>query len=104
MIVYIKEKYINLKNFKENSLVDARYIFNNVPDNIVICLNENSPLISEELGKKSGYLLDCEIKPVYKTDICFDNSNNGIFYRYEYQAKYYEILSNRNLINIIFHF
>ena len=41
-----------------------------------------------------------ELKLVNKTDICFDYSNNSILYKYEYQGKYYENLTNGNLINI----
>ena len=36
---------------------------------------------------------------VNKTDICFDYSNNSIFYRYEFQGLYYDNCINGNLIN-----
>ena len=41
-----KLKYINIKNFEEtrinNNTADYRNIFNGVPDNVVICINENN--------------------------------------------------------------
>ena len=78
-------------------------IFNNVPDNIVECLNVDSTKIKQEILKKINCHLDCsdnwEIELIHKTDICFDNSNNGILYKYEYQEKYYEKLNNGDLIN-----
>ena len=96
-------KYVNLKNIREDRLGDVTNIFNNVPDNIVACLNENSVMIKQEISQKINYRLDCsddwEIKQIHKTDICFDYSNIGILYKYEYQGKYYEDYINKILKN-----
>ena len=35
-------EYINMKNFKEISLTSYNDMFTNVPDNIVVCINENN--------------------------------------------------------------
>ena len=96
-------KYINLKNFGEDKLAVVTNIFNNVPDNIVACLNENSVQIKQEISKKINYRLDCsddwEIKQIHKEDVCFDYFNQSILYEYEYQGKYYEDYTNKNLTN-----
>ena len=91
--------YINLKNFIEHDPLRVINIFLNVPDNIVVCLNGNSIKILEQMQSKNGYILNCEIKPVFRTDICFDYSNNGILYKYEYEGKYHEKLTDENLIS-----
>ena len=96
-------RYINLKNFVENDNLDVYDIFNNVPNNVVICLNENNTKILEKIQNKNSYRLDCsddwKIKLVNKTDVCFGYSNNIIFYKYEYHGEFYENLINGNLIN-----
>ena len=52
-------EYINLKNFIENEDLSVTNIFNNVPDNIVVCLNKYSTKIKTEIEKKSNYTLNC---------------------------------------------
>ena len=62
-------EYINMKNFKETSLLEKyNDMFTNVPDNIVVCINENNiknkiyPQIQnikchiEDILKKQAYL------------------------------------------------
>ena len=101
-----KLEYINLTNFKDNNSLNVTDIFNSVPDNIVVCLNESSDKILNEIKKKNCYTLDCsdnwkinQKKIVSKTDICFDIFNNDILYKYEYHGLYYENCINGNLIN-----
>ena len=101
-----KLEYINLKNFVENSSLSIIDIFENVPDNIVACLNESSSKILGAIKNKSCYTLDCsdnwkinQKKLVNKTGMCFDDSNIGILYNYEYQGIYYENCINGNLTN-----
>ena len=101
-----KLEYINLNNFKENISLDVTNIFNGVPDNIVVCLNENSNKIKQEIINKACYTLDCsddwkinKKKLVNKTDLCFDYYNNSILYKYEYHGLYYEDCMNGNLTN-----
>ena len=99
-------EYINLKNFFGDSLSSFDNIFNSIPDNIVICLNERNYKILSELNNKSCYSLYCsedwekvQKKIVNKTGICNDNTNNDIFYKYEFNGKYYESCNNQNLTN-----
>ena len=99
-------EYINLKNFIENNSQQITNIFKNVPENIVVCLNENSPKILKEIMNKNCFTFNCsdnyeinQKKIVNKSNICFDNSNNGILYNYEYQGKYYENCMNGNVMN-----
>ena len=98
--------YIYLNNFIETQLLSAENIFNEIPDNVVICLNDNSDKILSEIIKKKCYTIDCsdslEIKQkklVNKTGICYNNLDYDIIYNYEYNGKYYENCINGNLIN-----
>ena len=52
--------YINLKNFNEINLNSYSNMFNGVPDNITICINENttSNKIFPQIRNKS-YKVDC---------------------------------------------
>ena len=87
-----KLEYINLKNFKETNLRYYPDIFENVPDNIVVCLNDNSNIIKQQIMDKTCYTIDCsdnwkinKKKKVNKTDVCYNNFNKGIIYKWEYQ-------------------
>ena len=99
-------EYLNLKNFIENITLDIENIFTNVPDNVVVCLNENSNKILNEIKTKNCYSLNCsdswktkQKKIVNKPDVCLDISHNTIFYNYEYNGLYYENCSNGILYN-----
>jgi len=54
-----KLEYINLKNFIENESLSVTYIFDNVPNNVIVCINENSNKIKTQIEKKSNYIIDC---------------------------------------------
>ena len=105
----LKLEYINLNIFTEISLPTASStynMFNKVPDNVVVCLNQNSNKIKKEIMNKNCYSIDCtdnwelnQKKLVNKDDLCYDYSNNGILYNYKYQGLYYESCVNRNLTN-----
>lgn len=99
-------KYINLSNFIEKESTSYIGIFNEVEENIVVCINESNHKIISELKKKSCYVIDCskdwELKRrniVNKKSICKTNYNKYITYKYEYNGKYYEHCVNGNLIN-----
>ena len=70
----INLEFINLKNFNENNLnIDYAFdIFKNVPNNIVVCINDNLNIILSELNKTKCYSISCSDnwKLVQKT---FDN-------------------------------
>ena len=61
----INLEYINLKNFTEKSLNgnvnNFSNIFRNIPENVVICIDENNTKnkIFPQIKKKSCYLIDC---------------------------------------------
>ena len=53
-----KLEYINLKNFKDSKFViNLENIFNQVPDNIVICINKNNTKILEQIEQKNVIIL-----------------------------------------------
>ena len=98
--------YLNLKNFIENNSLHYSGIFNGVPDNIVICLNESSNIILNEIKNKKCYDIDCsdnynQKKIVNKTDICLAIDDNYILYKYEFNGIYYEDCNGGNLTNNI---
>ena len=99
-------EYINLKYFIENFSLSVDSIFSKVPNNVIVCLNENSTKILAKIKEKNKYSIDCsecwrikEKKTVNKTVVCSDYHNNDILYRYKYEGKYYENCLNGNLIN-----
>ena len=101
-----KLEYINLKNFEEHSPLYVNNIFKGLPENIVVCLNDNSIKILEALMGINCYTIDCtknwelnQKKIVNKTDICFNNYNNNILYKYKYNGLYYEHCINGSVIN-----
>ena len=58
-------EYINLKNFNENKLSDDynyySFIFDLIPENVVICINEdnNRNKIIPQIKNKTCYTIDC---------------------------------------------
>ena len=101
-------EYINLKNFNESKLTSYSNMFKGVPDNVIICINENNTnnTIFPQIKEKKCYTIDCsnnwqknQIKRINKTNICTDINNISIQYNYEYQGLYYESCINGNLIN-----
>ena len=54
-------KYINLKNFNDFELTDIglKNIFSNVPNNIVICINENNSKILNQIKQIKCSNIDC---------------------------------------------
>ena len=105
-----KLSFINLSSFTENDLISYSNIFERVPDNVVICLNNennNSNKILRQLNLYINcYTIYCsndwqikQKKLVNETGICKNNFNNDILYKYEFKGKYYEYCINGNLMN-----
>ena len=99
-------EYIHLKNFIENDSLDTLDIFKSVPENVVVCLNENSNKVKQSLMNKLCPSFDClddwkknQKKKVTITNICYDIFNKSILYKCEYQGLYYENSINGKLIN-----
>ena len=57
----INLEYIDIINFQEDNLnISFTYsIFDKVPDNIVICINNNTSIIFEEIKKLNCYAIAC---------------------------------------------
>ena len=101
-------EYINLKNFLITSSYGTENIFQDVPENVVICLDGNSDQLKQQIyNKKNCYTEDCSDnwkqnqKKQVNERVCFDTSNNVIIYRYEYERKYYESCTNGVPINTL---
>ena len=100
-------EYINLKNLKENNSLNYVDIFSEVPDNIVVCINEDSSKILDELkNKKSCYNIECskdwkskQKKLINGNNICINNCSDDEVYKYEYNGLCYENCSKGFLSN-----
>jgi len=93
--VYLE--YINMKNFKEDNLRVYHDMFNNVPENVVLCINDNNIQILSQLNDKDCYIIDCsddwkinQNKMLYDTGQCIDNCENDLEYKFEYNNKCYK--------------
>ena len=108
----INLEYINLKNFKEYQIYkDSDYyekMFYGVPDNVVICINENNNqnIIFPQIKQKTCYTIDCsddwkskQKKIVAKTGKCVNSCDNEIVYKYEYDSKCYDNCPNGFLVD-----
>ena len=73
--------FLNLKNFIENNSLDITNIFNVIPDNIVICLNENSNKILTQISQKKCFSINCsyEMKANNYSN-CYKNCNYYHFF------------------------
>ena len=100
-------EYINLKNFKKNILNIYRDFFYNTPDCFVLCINDsiNENIILSEFKDKC-ITIDCSYnwkskakKRVNIKDLCYDENNKSILYKYEYNNKYYENCQNGIVFN-----
>ena len=99
-------EYINLKNINENDLkeLNGRNIFSNLPENIVICINENlaeNNLFPETKNKKCS-VFDCSgdwkskrKKIIFKTNECIDSCRESSQYIFEYNGKCYDNCTNK---------
>ena len=72
----------------------------------MVCLNENNNKISQKIKEKNCYTINCfddwetnKKKLINESNLCFDISNNNIFYNYEYQGLFYENCLNGYLTN-----
>ena len=54
-----KLKYINLKSFIEHKDLKVTDIFYNIPNDVTICLNENSTIIKSKI--LNSYILNCSV-------------------------------------------
>ena len=99
----INLEYINLYKFNEIKLSACTEIFVDVPENIVICIDENNiknnvlPQISKIKCKTISCSKDwksIQKKIINDTNECIDSCENSTQYKYEYNGKCYENCSN----------
>ena len=103
----INLEYINLKNFIEyqlnESLSDYENMFYNLPENVVICINENltEEKILPQIKNLSCHVIDCsnnwkskQKKITNDTNECIESCDNSTQYKYEYNGKCYENCTN----------
>ena len=95
-------EYINLKNFDESQLTAvSKYekMFENIPSNVVICINEskNQNIIFPQIKKIECYIIDCsddwkskQKKIIPKTGKCLESCDKDPQYKYEYNGKCYD--------------
>ena len=96
-------EYINFNNFDENSLKYYENMFYNVPENIVISMNEsNTQKILNEIKNIACYTLASTDVWKFKqkkiindsTNQCIESCDNSSQYKYEYNGKCYENCEN----------
>ena len=91
-------EYINLYNFKENRLENDASMFSFIPENVVICINENIKKIFREIYNNiKCYTIDCsndwkskQKKIINVINECIESCNKSDIYKYEYNGKCYE--------------
>ena len=99
----INLEYINLKKFKEIKLITYNKIFVGVPENIVICIDENNikDKILQHISNITCHTIYCsddwkskQKKIINNTNKCINSCENSNQYKYEYNGKCYETCSN----------
>ena len=99
----INLEYININNFNERKLLANIDMFLNIPENVVICINENitKEKIFPQIESKHCYTIDCsntwkekQKKIINNTNECIESCDKSIQYKYEYNGKCYENCSN----------
>ena len=96
----INLEYINMYNFGAKESVNATDMLANVPDNIVICVNEDSytgSIVIAQIKNINCYTKDCsndwksnQKKIINNINQCIDSCSNSTEYIYEYNGKCYE--------------
>ena len=95
--------YVNLFNFNQTKLRYQTNMFRDVPNNIVLCLNNknNNDKILNQLDDKSCYIKDCssdwkskQKKIISDSNDCIDKCEDDPIYKYEFNGKCYETQIN----------
>ena len=100
-------EYINLINFDERYARNEENTYNNmfynVPNNVVICINESitKNKIFPQIKNKSCYVIDCsndwkskQKKIINNTNECIESCNYSSPYKFEYNRKCYKNCKN----------
>ena len=104
----IKLEYINIINIRETNKLSSSYesMFDNVPENIVICINkeQNKDHIFPQISRKLFYTIDCsdnwktkQKKIIIESGICNENS-----VKYKFQRNCCTNCVNENLDDLIY--
>ena len=80
-------KYINFKNFGNNNNFNFTSIFDDVPENIVYCVDKSSQLYNL-LSQKKNSVFDCNdnllknlTEIIFRTNISIDNYSENLLYK-----------------------
>ena len=86
--------YINLYNYTNESNPIISNIFFSTPDNLIICINNSSPIFSQLYSRKC-VINDCSKyknnkKIIYENRICLDDCEDDKIYKYKYDDFCYD--------------
>ena len=96
-------EYLNLNNFDENQFNYYPSMFENIANNIVICINEgkNKDKILPQIKQISCPTIDCsddwkskQKKIINETGECINSCEDSSIYKYEYNGQCYNICTN----------
>ena len=101
---------INLYNFYENISLNNSFMFNKIPENSVICINENitSGKIYNEITNIKCNIIDCtknwkskqkKLINVNNINECIESCDTSLLYKYEYNGKCYDNCINGFLLD-----
>ena len=101
---------ISLYNFYENISLNNSFMFNKIPENAVICINENitSGKIYNEITNIKCNIIDCtknwkskqkKLINVNNINECIESCDTSILYKYEYNGKCYDNCINGFLLD-----
>ena len=105
-------EYINIENFNSSTYEEFHSIFEQVPENVVICIKEDyyNDKILDQIKSKACYNIDCswdwrlkQKKLIDKENKCINSCSNDSQYIYEYSGKCYDnclININEKSLNI----
>ena len=88
-----------MNNFVETKLSDVNNMFNNIPENVVICINESltGQKIFPQIKNKKCFVIDCtkdwkskQKKLINNKNECVESCDNSPLYKYEYNGKCYD--------------
>ena len=93
-------EYINLNNFVETKLSSYNNMFNNVPGNVVICINEshNVQKILSKITNKKCLVIDCSRDWKSKQKKLINNNNNECIESCDNSSQYMNIMENAMII------
>ena len=99
-------EYINIKNFNEIQIHNSYHLFDKVPDNIVICVNNTNYNIIAQILNNSCYKIDCSYdwklnqnRIIKSEGTCLNTCDEHSIYKFEYNGKCYANCTNGYLLD-----